>query len=183
MDLEQRVQRLELIIENLTKDYNDLKEEINNTEESEWKNNMVDDYMIKLVYPGIYCQIDEPTAAFPKNRRSVSAKLCPGQYMFIYAASPIKKIIGLTKVISTCKTKAGSRWPYYVDLEWVIRPKSGVSFSECDIDIRPRPGDTLYSINKNKANIIIQKLNNQKDLEKDTLDFLADQYKDMYEGK
>lgn len=183
MELDKRVEKLEKIVEGLVEEVGNLRKQTGFDEESNWRNNTVDNYMIKLVYPGIYCQKDKPTAGFPKNRRSISEKIYPDQYMFIYVASPIKKIVGLTKVTSTVKDNIGSRWPYYVDLEWVIKPRSGVSFKECGFDIRPRPGDTLYAINEDKAKEIIKKLEAQNELDDSTIDYLANEYKDMYEEK
>lgn len=176
MELEKRVERLEKIVEGLKKEISTLKKELNPISDNEWRNNTVDDYMIKLFFPGIYGHLDNPTAGFPKNRRGVSEKLYPGQYMFIYVTSPVKKIVGLAKVVSTVKENPGSRWPYYVELEMVIKPRAGVTLSECGLDIRPRPGDTLYSISKNKANEIIDKLKSQDELDQSTLNFLANEY-------
>lgn len=150
-------------------------------ESRNWKNNTVDNYMIKLLYPGIYCNIDNPTAGFPKNRKSLVEKIYPDQNMFIYVASPIKKIIGLAKVKSQCKDNPGNRWPYYVDLEWTIKPRAGVTFKECGLDIRPRPGDTLYSITEDKAKEIMDNLKKQTELDQSTLDYLANEYKEIHE--
>lgn len=183
MDLDKRIGKLERVVEGLVKEINILKKQYGDNDDNEWRNNTVDDYMIKLFYPGIYCQKDNPTAGFPKNRRGISEKIYPGQYMFIYVASPIKKIVGLTKVTSTVKENVGSRWPYYVDLEWIIKPRNGVSFKECGLDIRPRPGDTLYAINKDKAKEIINKLEAQKELDNSTIDYLANEYRHIYDEK
>lgn len=177
--LEARIEILEKVVESLSDELKCLK---NPKKETEWKNNTVSDYMIKLVFPGIYCQYDNPTAGFPKNRKSIAGNLEPGQYMFIYSTSPIKKIIGLTKVKSKVKDNTESRWPYYVDLEWVIKPRNGVTLNECGLDIRPRPGDTLYAITEEKANEIITKLNSQKELDQSTIDYLANEYREMYEN-
>lgn len=179
MDLEVEVKELKKIVESLRKEVDDLKKQIINDDSSVWRNNTVDDYMIKLVFPGIYCNIDKPTAAFPKNRRKIAEQLYPGQYMFMYVTSPVKKIIALAKVTSACKENPGSRWPYYVDLEWVIKPRTGLTLNEdCGLDIRPRPGDTLYSLSKDKANEIINKLKSQKELDENTLEYLANEYKE-----
>ena len=183
MELDKRVEQLEKVVEGLVKEINNLKKEYGDNSNIDLRNNTVDDYMIKLFYPGLYCQKDKPIAGFPKNRRGIAQKIYPGQYMFTYVTSPIKKIIGLTKVISTVKNNPESRWPYYVELEWVIKPRNGITFNECGLDIRPRPGDTLYSINEDKAKEIISKLENQKDLDDSTIDYLANEYRHMYEEK
>ncbi|GGI12587.1 hypothetical protein [Gottfriedia solisilvae] len=143
-----------------------------------WKRNSVSKYMIKVVYPGIYRSKDKPRAAFPKNRRTVAEKIEVGQYMFIYATSPEKKIIGLTKVISSIKKVDVDRWPYSIDLVWIVGPKPGVQFKEVGLDIRPLPGDTLFSISDDRAQDVIKALNEQPDLDKGMLDYLADKYED-----
>lgn len=136
--------------------------------------------MIKLVYPGIYVQKEKPTAGFPRNRRKVANQLIPGQKMFIYATSPVKKIIGLTKIVEPMKVLDG-RWPYSVALEWEIGPKlEGVTLQEAGLDIRPRPGDTLYGITEEVAQTIIKLLQRQKDLTKEQWDLLALQYRELY---
>jgi hypothetical protein len=181
VDLKERLENLEVTVERLMMRVNELEsknEEKEEKENTEWKTNSVSDYMIKVVYPGIFKYIDNPTAGFPKNRRKVAEQLQSGQYMFMYATSPEKRIIGLTKVTSNVKIVDG-RWPYSVDLNWVIGPKQGISFADVGLEIRPRVGDTLYGITDEKAQEIIQALEQQPDLDNATLKYLADKYKDL----
>lgn len=181
--MEKRVADLEKEVVLLKKELLDIKQLLNiqlEAEERPWETNTVSDWMIKLVYPGIYVQKDKPAAGFPQNRRKTAVQIKPGQMMFIYATSPVKKIIGLTKVVSTMKVLEG-RWPYSVDLEWVIGPKQeGVSLEECGLNIRPRPGDTVYGINEDVAQEIVGLLDEQDDLTPDQWDLLARQYKELY---
>lgn len=180
MSQEKRIELLEVEVNELKNKVKELtllvvKEE--EKEKREWQRNIISDYMIKLVYPGIFGQIENPKAGFPKNRRTVAEQLSPGQYMFIYVTSPEKKIIGLTKVVSELNITDG-RWPYSVDLEWVISPKLGISLKELDLDIRPRPGDTIFGLTDSKAEEIITALNNQPDLDESTLNYLKRKYED-----
>jgi hypothetical protein len=141
------------------------------------KRNETAEYVIKLVYPGIYLEIDKPIAAFPKNRLKIAKKIEPGSFMFIYVTSPEKKIIGLTRVLDSVKEMENSRWPYYLPLEWVIGPKSmGVTFKDVDLNIRPRVGDTIFSIPTSKAMEIIDTLKNQQDLDSSTTKLLISRY-------
>lgn len=182
MDENKRIEQLEHKVEKLTEQVLQLQQQmLTITGENEtnliWKRNATDEYMIKLVYPGIFNYIKNPTAGFPKNRKKIAQELKPGQYMFLYVTSPEKKIIGLTKVVSEMNVTEG-RWPYSVDLEWVINPKPGVKFSDVGLDIRPRPGDTLYALSEEKAQELIEMLNKQADLDQSTLDYLAGKYKE-----
>lgn len=180
-DFLERLEELEGIVADLNKRIEALEnpsEQKGAANESTWKRNGVSDYMIKVVYPGIYMEKDKPTAAFPKNRRKIAEKIVIGQYMFIYATSPEKKILGLTKVISSIKEVEG-RWPYLVELEWVVGPKPGLRFKDVGLDIRPLPGDTLFSITEEKAQEIIQSLEEQPDLDQGMIDYLAKKYKEQ----
>ncbi|MDF0727080.1 hypothetical protein PY093_10160 [Cytobacillus sp. S13-E01] len=182
MDENNKIEQLEHKVEKLTEQVLRLqKQMLTITGEKDanliWKRNATDEFMIKLVYPGIFNYINNPTAGFPKNRKKIAQELKPGQYMFLYVTSPEKKIIGLTKVVSEMNVTEG-RWPYSVDLEWVINPKPGVKFSDVGLDIRPRPGDTLYALSEEKAQELIDTLNKQIDLDQSTLDYLAGKYKE-----
>lgn len=179
IDFRERLESLESEVEQLKMRLNELaNEEVSQEDENDWKANTVSDYMIKVVYPGIFKFKNHPTAGFPKNRKKVAEQLREGQYMFMYATSPEKRIIGLTKVTSNLKIVEG-RWPYSVDLEWVIGPKQGIRFADVELNIRPRVGDTLYGITDEKAQEIIDVLNHQPDLDDTTLDYLADKYRDL----
>ncbi|KAB2488049.1 hypothetical protein [Priestia endophytica] len=144
-------------------------------EKRPWKRNTVLNYMIKLVHPEIYCQIDNPKLGFPKNRRGIAQQLSPGHFVFIYVTSPEKKIIGLTKVVSNLTFTEG-KWPYSVDLEWIIPPKLGLSLRDLGLDMRPRPGDTIFGLTDEKAQEIIGALNSQDDLDDSTLMYLNQKY-------
>ena len=181
MTLEQRIEKLETEMIALKEDFSALKKEVKGKEDSEYQINVVDDYMIKLVYTGIYDKTKGNTAleiGFPKNRRKLAQDITVGQKMFIYVTSPVKKIIGLMTVKNGMQESGdpNSRWPYNIKLEWEIGPKQGVSFSEIGLPIRPRVGDTLYSIDLDKAKDIINLLNQQDDLSDSNIDFLAKEY-------
>ncbi|MEX1030282.1 MAG: hypothetical protein WDZ91_09615 [Paenibacillaceae bacterium] len=172
-----RISELERALTGLSGRVTNLETQLNKTRSGvEYQTNTVSKYMIKLVYPGIFTSIDNLKAGFPNNRRKVAMQLKKGQFMFIYVTSPEKKIMGLASVASDCKLVSG-RWPYSVDLEWVIRPKPGITLSETGLDIRPRIGDTLFSITDEKAQEIITAINSQDDLDERTLKYLAEKYK------
>lgn len=179
-ELERKVTRLE---EELTTIKQVLKLKEEPPEDREWVSNSAGDWSIKVVYPGIYTQTHEsyPTAGFPKNRKKTAEQVSPGQHMFIYATHPIKRVIGLTKVTSSMK-QVGGQWPYSVDLEWIIGPKQGVTFTEASLDIRPRVGDTLYAISEEAANRLIDLLKAQPDLSNETIAYLSNEYKKIYKS-
>jgi hypothetical protein len=183
--MEARIVELEKTVKIMQQEIRELRSIITKEDEAErpWATNTVEDWMIKLVYPGIYTQKYAPTAGFPQNRRKTVAQIKPGQFMFLYATTPIKRIIGLAKVTSSMKiiNLTENRWPYSVDLEWVIGPKlDGVTLAQAGLDIRPRPGDTLYGISEDVAQEIIRLLKLQEDLTPDQLDLMARQYRDLY---
>lgn len=184
MAIENRVAALEKMVADLQAEVKELRiiaKPNDDSDTREWNRNVVSDYMIKVFYPGLYCEGDQPTSGFPKNRKKTSEQITPGQYMFAYLTSPVKKIIGLTKVTSSMKQVSG-QWPYSVDLEWVIGPKQGFTFNELGLDIRPRVGDTLYGLTDDKADEIIKKLKQQPDLDTQTLNFLASEYAHLFNG-
>lgn len=178
MSLEVRVDKLEKEVRLLKDELVLLKREIQGKEETDTQTNVVDDYMIKLVYTGIYSKIrngGSTIIGFPKNRRKLAEQISVGQNMFIYVTSPVKKIIGLMKVIKGVEEAAG-RWPYIITVTWEIGPKQGISFSDVGLQIRPRVGDTLYAITDDKAKELISLLKGQPDLPQSTIDYLADEY-------
>jgi len=91
--------------------------------------------------------------------------------MFIYVTHPAKKIIGMGRVTSVMQN-VGGKWPFAVPFEWVIPPKFGISFEEAGVDIRVRVGDTLFSVDKDKAENIIEKLKSQPNLSNDNMDYI-----------
>lgn len=178
--LSKRVLELEELVNDLNERVKILEaasNQANMPDDSDWKRNTVADYMIKVVYPGIYAKKDKPVAGFPKNRQKTSENIQVGQYMFLYATSPEKKIIGLTKATSSVH-EVGGRWPYQIDLEWVVGPKPGITFKEIGLDIRPLPGDTIFSLKEEKAQELIQALKSQPDLDQGMIDYLAKKYED-----
>lgn len=180
MELEQRVQKLEKEVRLLKDELAALKNQLRETEATDSQRNVVDDYMVKIVYTGIYQKVlDSETQkiGFPKNRRTIAAQISVGQKMFVYVTSPVKKIIGLMTVVNEVEETPG-RWPYSITLKWDIGPKPGVSFSDVGLDIRPRIGDTLYSITSEKAKVIFDLLNAQEDLSRETIRYLANEYRD-----
>lgn len=171
--------RLKYKVDDLETKLNIIMEKIglDNKQDEIVKRNETSEYVIKLVYPGIYLEIDELKAAFPKNRLKIAKKVEQGSYMFIYVTSPEKKIIGLTRVLDTVKESENIRWPYYLPLEWVIGPKlMGVTFKDVALDIRPRVGDTIFSLPTDKALGIIDVLNSQQDLDENTRRLLINRF-------
>lgn len=178
MSIDERLTKLEKEVRVLKDEFISLKRLQQGKETSESQINIVDDYMIKLVYAGIYEKVlasDALMIGFPKNRKKLSVQISVGQKMFIYVTSPVKKIIGLMSVIKEVEETSG-RWPYSVTLKWDIRPKQGVGFSDVGLEIRPRVGDTLYAITEDKAKTIINELNKQKDLTEEMLRYLSKEY-------
>ncbi|WP_026694231.1 hypothetical protein [Peribacillus kribbensis] len=166
MSLEDRVFELE-------KETALLKEEVKNlkkllkvkdlAEDSEWIANRAGEWMIKVVYPGIYDPEKSPSVGFPHNRRKVAEQIKAGQMVFIYVIRPVKRIIGLTRVVSPVKPSDG-QWPYSIELEWVMPPKPGLTLEEAGLNIRPRIGESLYAIKQSAADRILRQLNEQPDL-------------------
>lgn len=183
MTIEQRVEKLEADMRKIKDDFSALKKEVQGKEDSGYQINVVDDFMIKLVYTGVYSKIQENTfleIGFPKNRRKLAQDISVGQKMFIYVTSPVKKIIGLMTVSRPMQTSGdpNSRWPYNIQLTWDIGPKQGVSFNDIGLPIRPRVGDTLYSIDYEKAEEIIRLLNQQSDLTDSNISYLSNEYRE-----
>lgn len=180
MSLETRVEKLEKEVRLLKDELALLKKGLQGKKQTDTQINVVDDYMIKLVYTGIYAKIKDGNSTvigFPKNRRKLAEQISVGQKMFIYVTSPVKKIIGLMRVVKGIEESTG-RWPYIITLNWEIGPKQGIGFADIGLQIRPRVGDTLYAITNEKAKEIIDLLNEQQDLPKSTIDFLASEYGD-----
>ncbi|WEK54568.1 MAG: hypothetical protein P0Y55_00355 [Candidatus Cohnella colombiensis] len=178
--MDDRISVLERSLIGLTERVNILEARLSKPKSGgDYQTNTVSNYMIKIVYPGIFARVDKLNAGFPNNRKKVALQLTKGQFMFLYVTSPEKKIMGLARVASECK-QIGGRWPYSVDLEWVIHPKPGISLTEAGLDIRPRVGDTLFSITDEKAHQIFAALNSQDDLDSNTLKYLFEKYKDFY---
>ena len=70
MELEQRVQKLEKEVRLLKDELAALKNQLRETEATDSQRNVVDDYMIKIVYTGIYQKVlDSETQkiGFPKK--------------------------------------------------------------------------------------------------------------------
>jgi hypothetical protein len=179
MSLEHRVIELEKEIALLREEMKHLKKLLKDVDEEaadfEWVANKAGQWMIKVVYPGIYDQRTTPSVGFPKNRRKVAEQIETGQMMFIYVTKPVKRIIGLTRVLSTAKAVEG-KWPYAIDLEWTIGPKLGITLAEAALSIRPRIGETLYTIKEETAIRIMEQLQRQPDLNEDELLILINQY-------
>lgn len=183
--MENRVVVLERKVATLEEELIAIKRALNLTEEvpddREWVSNSAGDWSIKVVYPGIFVQGKYPTAGFPKNRKKTAEQVTPGQIMFVYCTSPLKRLVGMAKVTSSMKV-VGGQWPYSVDLEWVLGPKQGVTFADAGLDIRPRVGDTLYAISEEAAHRIIKLLEDQSDLSDETIEYLANEYRHLYKS-
>ncbi|NNU78755.1 hypothetical protein [Clostridium estertheticum] len=189
MNIEERVEVLESLVDRQKEEIDILKEEINiiktkvtkqeEIDDKGWKRNSSGDYMIKILYPDIFLNANRnnPSAGFPRTRKKLSQEIQVGQLMFIYVTNPIKKIIGMGRVTSIMQDNVGSKWPFTIPFEWVIKPKSGISFKEAGVDIRVRVGDTLFSLDKNKADIILDKLKSQPDLDDSIMDYISMEFK------
>lgn len=167
MNIENRLDRLEKSVDVLKEEFNYLKNMVEQQEdlgEHDWERNNSGDYMIKILYPDMSSLWlgDNPGVSFAENEKKLAEEIQVGQYMFIYITSPINKIIGIGKVTSSMQNVKG-KLPYTIPFEWVIKPTSGISFKEVGLDIRLKIGDTLFSINKRKADIIIEKLKSMPD--------------------
>ncbi len=179
MTLEQRVEKLENEMRILKDEIIVIKKKAQGKEDNDYQINVVDDFMIKIVYTGIYPKIHGDTPieiGFPKNRKKLAQDISVGQKMFVYVTSPVKKIIGLMAVIEGMHESSDPRWPYNITLKWEIGPKQGVSFSDAGLPIRPRIGDTLYSIDIARARNLIDLLNQQSDLTEDNINYLSREY-------
>lgn len=90
--------------------------------------------------------------------------------MFIYVAKEERRIIGLSRVTGPMEKIGHRRWPYDVPVEMVIGPKYlGVTLEEVGIDEKPRRGDTVFEIDEDKAQEIIEALREYPDLDDETL--------------
>ncbi|PLR75269.1 hypothetical protein CU633_22075 [Bacillus sp. V3-13] len=137
--------------------------------------NKVGKYNLKIVYPGIFRKLDNPSAGFPKNKRPLAEKMTVGSIVFIYVTSPYKKIIGVCEPTQNMIEVESERWPYNVPLRWIVGPCSpGVSLKEASLDIRPRPGDTNFILNEEEANRVITILQKQGDIDDTNDDRLLD---------
>lgn len=146
------------------------------------KRNDVGEYSIKVVYPGFYRFLSNPVVGFPRNRRKLAKRIQVGQKMFLYITSPEKAIVALAEVTEPMREDPNpdSKWPYLVPLKFLIWPKlAGVQFADVGIDIRPRVGDTMYSIVPEKAQEIIDLLKKQPDLDQEQLQIRLNRYKDI----
>ena len=142
-----------------------------------FKKNTPSQYMLKTVYPDFYHHLNEPKIGFSSNREKLARKIEKCSFMFVYLTSPEKRIIGLVKVVGDVEEVSESRWPFQLPTEWVIGPKGeGVTFKEVNLDIRLRPGDTLLSLTQEIAVKIIDLLNEQLDLDKNTLVVMKKRY-------
>jgi len=134
-------------------------------------------YMIKMYYPGVYYRIgkdaEEPlSAGFPNSKKGeqLAKDIKEGSYMFIYVAKEERGIIGLSRVTGPMEKIGHRRWPYDVPVEMVIGPKyPGVTLEEIGIDEKPRRGDTVFEIDEDKAQEIIEALREYPDLDDETL--------------
>ncbi len=179
MNLENKIRKLEKELQGLKKDLK--KQKKVKLDESDFQTNVISDYMIKLVYPRVYEKFlkgETIEIGFPKNRGKLLTETKAGQNVFLYVASPVKKIIGLGVITNGFIETGTERWPNGIEIKMKIGPKRGLTFNDVNLPIRPRPGDTIFSISKSKAYEIIAALNSQEDLSVDNVRFLADEYKD-----
>lgn len=140
-------------------------------------------YSIKLVYPAFYHEIcaghEEFKVGFPKFKRKLAKKVESGHLFFVYVTSPEKWIIGLGRVVDPARELEGEhKRPYQVSLKWVVGPKSvGVKFTDADLIIKPRIGDSLYALEMKDALRIIERLRKLPDATSEDLEKRAQLYK------
>jgi hypothetical protein len=116
-------------------------------------NSLGDPYSIKLVYPTFYRSLDVGipycTVSFPSGKERLAKQIQEGTLFFIYVTSPVRRVIGLAQAMGPAEYRGDvtpSR-PWVVPMEWIIGPKAdGVSFAEIGLEVRGRPGDSVYAI-------------------------------------
>lgn len=174
---------MELIIKKLISEVSELKKRVEELEKKQVplsengvvNRNRVGNYNLKIVYPGIFRQLNNPSAGFPKNKRPLAEQMTVGSIVLIYVTSPYKKIIGVCEPIQNMIEVESDRWPYNVPLRWIYGPCSpGVSLKEAGLDIRPRPGDTNFELTDEEASRVIALLENQDILDDSNEDRLLD---------
>ena len=139
-------------------------------------------FSIKLVSPAFYHDLDIGSGRFrvkfSKTKANLAARLEPGDYLFIYVMAPEKKIIGLATVVeSAIFDSEGGRWPWRLIAEWEIGPKqTGLTFRDLGIKVRPRIGDTIYSLNSGKAMEVVEDLRVLPDLTLEGLESFRSRY-------
>lgn len=139
-------------------------------------------FSIKLMPVAFYHEIDLYTGRFqvrfPESKTNLAARLDPGDYMFIYVMAPEKRIIGLATVVEPASFDSDDdRWPCRLLVEWEIGPKSeGLTFRDLGIKVRPRIGDTIYSVQSDKAMDIADALRALPDLTQEQLDSYRRKY-------
>lgn len=132
-------------------------------------------FSIKLVRPSFFHDFDffsrRFEVGFPASKGPVAGRVERGDFMFIYVMSPEKKIIGLARAVEKAAfDECGGKFPYRLLLEWESGPKSGgITFAELGLKVRPRPGDTVYSIDTDKAVDVAELVRSLPDLTYDEL--------------
>jgi hypothetical protein len=139
-------------------------------------------FSIKLMPAAFYHEIDLYTGQFqvrfPESKANLAVRLDPGDYIFVYVMAPEKRVIGLATVVEPASfVNDDDRWPYRLVAEWEIGPKfEGLTFQDLGIKVRPRIGDTIYSIHSDKAMDIADALRGLPDLTSEQLDSYRSKY-------
>lgn len=128
-------------------------------------------YGLKILYSDWPRKASE-RVAFPKNRYNIAKSMRPGMLCLIYLTHPIKRIVTATKITGTIEAGAKQwpnqeqefpRWPYVVPHEQIMGFKEGLTFKEAGLDLRPRPGDTYFKLDKETFEKIAAALQVQPD--------------------
>lgn len=138
-------------------------------------------FSIKLMPVSFYHEIDLSTGRFhvkfPESKASLASRLGAGDYLFIYVMAPEKRIIGLASVLERVYFDESDEWPCRLLAEWEIGPKySGLTFRELGLKVRPRIGDTIYSVQSEKAMEIADALRLLPDLTPEQLEHYRNTY-------
>jgi hypothetical protein len=135
-------------------------------------NSLGEPYSIKLVYPTFYRSLDVGipycTISFPAGKEGLAKQVQEGTQFFIYVTSPVRRVIGLARAMGPAEYRGEvtpSR-PWVIPMEWLIGPKAGgVSLAETGLEVRARPGDSVYAVPEDNAVRLMDALRLLRDLD------------------
>lgn len=146
-------------------------------------NSLGEPYSIKLVYPAFFRSLDVGipycTISFPAGKERLARQVREGTLFFIYVTSPVRKVIGLAQALGPAEFRGDvtPARPWVVPMEWVIGPKAGgVSMAEVGLEVRARPGDSVYAIPTNAAVRLMEALRPLPDLDEAEVDRLRSRF-------